>query len=297
MYNTILIPIDGSEASTAALDHGIAIADAHDATAHLLYVINVGTQVAASGMITGELTETLTEKGQEVLSAATTRAEEADVAYEQELLEGVPEETIAEYATDQEVDLIAMGTTGNSGVVGRRLGSTTNQILRRSDAPVLIAPETASVDNNGTRYSHVLTPTDGSENAERAAPYGADIAQHHSATLHIVSVVDVQSEAGAFSAGGVSEDFIEQLEEQGHESVNQFAERIDQTDADADLRKTVVQGTPHDALGEYVGENDIDLVVIASHGKSHLTGQLLGSVADRVIRGIDKPMLVVPTPE
>jgi nucleotide-binding universal stress UspA family protein len=53
MYNTILVPCDGSEASTAALDHGIAIADRHDATVHLLHIVNIRTELAATGRNVG----------------------------------------------------------------------------------------------------------------------------------------------------------------------------------------------------------------------------------------------------
>lgn len=293
MYNTILIPYDGSEASTAALDHGVAIAGTYDATVHLLHVVNVGTEIAATEMDDGEVMDTLTDVGQEVLSEAATRAEEAGVAYEQDLHEGIPYEAIGEYANDRAIDLTVMGTAGRSGVREHLLGSTTDRVLRRTDAPVLIVPDADTVGTNRESYEHVLAPTDGSENAERAAPYGADIAQHANATLHIVTVVDVQAEGGAFSVGGVSEEFIEQLEEQGHESVTQFANRVDQTD-DTNLRKTVIQGSPHEALREYIDENEIDIVVIASQGTSSLASQHLGSVADRIIRSVDKPILVVP---
>ncbi|UPM44839.1 universal stress protein [Halocatena salina] len=294
MYDTILIPCDGSEASTAALDHGLAIADTHDATVHLLHVVNVGTEIAATGMAVGEVMDTLTDAGQEILSEAATRAEDAGIAYEQELLEGIPYEAIGEYATDRPIDLTVMGTTGRSGVTERLLGSTTDRVLRRTDTPILIAPDADAASTDSGSYAHVLAPTDGSNNAERAAPYGADIAQHANATLHIVSVVDVQAEGGVFSIGGVSEEFIDQLEEQGHEAVSHFADRVSETDADVDLSKTVTQGTPHEALREYVADNGIDIVVIASQGTSNLASQHLGSVADQVLRTVDKPILVVP---
>jgi nucleotide-binding universal stress UspA family protein len=294
MYNTILIPCDGSTASTAALDHGIAIADTHDATVHLLHIVNVRTEIAATGRAVEEVLNTLTDVGQEVLSEAATRAEEAGVTYEQDLLEGIPYEAIDEYATDRAIDLTVMGTTGRSGVTERLLGSTTDRVLRRTDTPIPIVPDVDSASTDRGAYAHVLAPTDGSENAERAAPYGADMAQHANATLHIVTVVDVQAEGGAFSVGGVSEAGIEQLEEQGHEGVTQFANRVSQTDGDADLRTTVMQGTPHTALREYVAENEIDIVVMASQGTANLASQHFGSVTDRVIRGVDKPILVIP---
>ncbi|MFC6964387.1 universal stress protein [Halocatena marina] len=294
MYSTILIPCDGSEASTAALDHGVAIADTYDATVHLLHVVNVGTEIAASGMAVGEVMNTLTDIGHEILSEAATRAEDAGVAYEKELLEGIPSEAIGEYATDRSIDLTVMGTAGRSGVTEHLLGSTTDRVLRRTDTPILIVPDADSASTDSGSYAHILAPTDGSENAERAAPYGADITHHTNATLHVVSVVDVQAEGGVFNVGGVSEEFIDHLEEQGHEAVSHFSDRVRETDVDIDLRRSVTHGTPHEALREYVADNEIDIVVVSSQGISNLASQHLGSVADRVIRTVDRPILVVP---
>ncbi|WP_306061160.1 universal stress protein [Natronococcus wangiae] len=137
MYNDILVPTDGSESSTAAVNQSVSIAEPHGATLHFLHVIDVGTEMAASGNIAPELTQTLEQEADEILDAATTKAEEADVTYEQTVLEGTPHEAIAEYSTDHTIDLIVMGASGRSGIKEHLLGSTTDRVIRSADTSVL----------------------------------------------------------------------------------------------------------------------------------------------------------------
>lgn len=139
MYDDILVPTDGSDASTAAVDHGITIAKPHGATVHFLHVVDVGTEMSASGTIAPELTETLEQEADDVLDAATVKAEETGVTYERTVLEGAPHEGIAEYSTDHTIDLIVMGVSGRSGITDRLLGSSTDRVIRSVDTSVLVA--------------------------------------------------------------------------------------------------------------------------------------------------------------
>jgi nucleotide-binding universal stress UspA family protein len=141
MYDDILIPTDGSAASETAVDQGIMVAEVHEATIHLLYVIDAGTEAAAagSGAIIDELTETLKEEANDALYAAETRVEEADVGYERIILEGLPQDAIVEYSTEHGIDLVIMGTSDSSGVTEQLLGSTTERVIRSVDTSVLVA--------------------------------------------------------------------------------------------------------------------------------------------------------------
>jgi nucleotide-binding universal stress UspA family protein len=136
-----LIPTDGSESSTAAVEQGVSIAERHAATVHLLHVVDVGTKMSASGVgtIAEELRETLQGVAEEALDAAVERAESAGVEYERVLLEGDPHETIAAYSAEHDVDLVVMGASGRSGLKDRLLGSTTDRVVRTVDTSVLVA--------------------------------------------------------------------------------------------------------------------------------------------------------------
>lgn len=141
MYDHILVPTDDSEASDAAVAQGVAIAGKFDATVHFLYVVDVGTEMAASGVgdIADELTETLEDAASDALDAAEARAEAAQVAYDRTVLEGIPHEAIGQYGREETVDLIVVGATGRTGLAERLLGSTTDRVARSVDTSVLIA--------------------------------------------------------------------------------------------------------------------------------------------------------------
>lgn len=141
MYDEILIPTDGSDPSQTAVEEGVEIADEFDARVHFLNVVDVGTEMSASavGTVADELTKTFEDVAEKALDEATARAEDAGVAYERTVLEGVPHEAIEEYAADHGVDVVVVGTSGRSGVKEQLLGSTTDRVAQSADCSVLIA--------------------------------------------------------------------------------------------------------------------------------------------------------------
>ncbi|WP_380678146.1 universal stress protein [Salinigranum sp. GCM10025319] len=141
MYDEILIATDGSDASAVAVEQGVTIAERFDARIHLLHVVDVRTEMAASGVgdVADDLTETLDTMASEALDTAESRADEADVPFERVTLEGYPHDAIADYAADHGVDLVVVGASGRSGVAEHLLGSTTERVARAVEASVLIA--------------------------------------------------------------------------------------------------------------------------------------------------------------
>jgi nucleotide-binding universal stress UspA family protein len=146
-------------------------------------------------------------------------------------------------------------------------------------------------------YSRVLITTDGSENAEMAIPYGTAIAQRYSSDVHVLNVVDFQAAGGLFSAGGLEKEFVERLEARGQDAVDSVASKIGESAPNLTVETAVERSTSFEGAAagvrKYVNENEIDLVVMGSHGRSNLKRQLLGSVASTVLRTVDAPVLVV----
>ncbi|WP_224448597.1 universal stress protein [Haloprofundus salilacus] len=140
MYDTILVPTDGSDASFNAVEHALEIAAPHDSTVHFLHVVDVGTEMSAgaSGQIAQELSDTLERQAEEALDDAVARAENVGVNHERVILEGTPDTAIVDYAEEHAVDLVAMGATGRSGISEHLLGSTTDRVTRSINAPVLL---------------------------------------------------------------------------------------------------------------------------------------------------------------
>lgn len=135
-------------------------------------------------------------------------------------------------------------------------------------------------------YSNILIPTDGSEGAERAIEHGLELAEVYGSTVHALYVVEPvhTTEYGI-------EAIITAMESEGERATTDIAERGESRGIDVET--AVRRGTPHKQILEYVGENDINLVVIGTHGRTGLDRYLLGSVTEKVVRLSDVPVLTV----
>jgi nucleotide-binding universal stress UspA family protein len=137
-------------------------------------------------------------------------------------------------------------------------------------------------------YDTILVPTDGSPAAERAVGHAVELATQFGATVHALYVVDValysSLEAGVDAV-------MEALEAEGDEAVEEVASRCAAAGAEAET--AVVVGTVHRAIEKYVEDNDVDLVVMGTHGRQGIERFLLGSVAERTVRTSSVPVLTV----
>lgn len=140
-------------------------------------------------------------------------------------------------------------------------------------------------------YDHVLLPVDADEDADAAAEHAFDLAERYGATLHVVHVIDAMSA----TVTGFGDEVIDTLEREGRTVVEEVAQRA--ADRDVDVVDAVVQGDPHEAIAEYVRDQGIDLVVMATHDRTGLDRHLLGSTTDRVVRTVSVPVLAVTRPE
>ena len=141
-------------------------------------------------------------------------------------------------------------------------------------------------------YERILVPTDGSSGVERAVEHAVDLARTYGAELHVLNVVNIAS----LSAGVNSEAVVENLEDQGEELTYRVAEQA--TDAGVeDVTCEVTHGIPHQAILDYAEEEDVDLVVMGTHGRTGLEHYLLGSVTEKVVRTSDVPVLTVRASE
>ena len=97
--------------------------------------------------------------------------------------------------------------------------------------------------------------------------------------------------------GGLEKEFLGRLDARGQEAVDSVANKIQESAPDVPVETAVERTASFEGAAagvrEYIEENEIDLVVIGSHGRSNLKRQLLGSVASTVLRTVDVPVLVV----
>ena len=138
MYDTILVPTDGSDGTAAVLEHALSIAD-DDTTVHGLYVMDRRRYTAAPDEETEAVKAALQAEGEQALAFQRETVADAGVTVETALRDGIPHRTILEYAGEHDVDLIVIGTHGRTGPDRLvTLGSTTDRVVKNGDVPVLV---------------------------------------------------------------------------------------------------------------------------------------------------------------
>jgi nucleotide-binding universal stress UspA family protein len=142
-----------------------------------------------------------------------------------------------------------------------------------------------------TAPNAVLVPLDFTPFAEQAIAVGTSLARRLGAPLHLVSVQEPLPVAVTAEAGPYGVD----LERKVRSDLSRYLARtIEATKAaGADARGTVLDGDAADEIAEYVASHDVGLVVMTTHARKRLSRWVLGSVADRLLRRVRVPVLLL----
>lgn len=281
MYERVLIPTDGSERGERAAAHGVALAAASDAEVHALNVVDASALDVGDFSDAAAIRDALAEQGERATQTVADLAAEYGLETVTAVRDGTPARTILRYVGEEEVDLVAMATHGRTGFRRAILGSVTEQVVRKATVPVLtVHPGEGAPD---TDYESILVATDGGAESAAATDHAVDIATRFDATIEALSVVDTTlSREGAL---------LEALRSTCGAAVRE----VETAGARRDVAVTteIREGDPAKTIVEYAGERDVDLVAMGTHGRTGLDRFVTRSVAERVVRWADVPVLAV----
>jgi nucleotide-binding universal stress UspA family protein len=139
-------------------------------------------------------------------------------------------------------------------------------------------------------YRNIVVATDGSENSQRAISYGVEIAKLSGATVHALYVVDTTSFSSIPMDAGW-EVMYETLRKEGEKAISEVKKRGEVSGVE--VREVLLEGHPSNEIIDFAENNNADLIVVGTLGKTGLDRFLLGSVAEKVVRGSKVPVLVV----
>ncbi len=140
MYDTILLPTDGSAGIERVVDHAGELARVHDATIRALYVVDATSFTGLPMETSWEGVRNVLESEGETALEGVQRLAPDDVPVEAETVEGTPSTEIVRYTRDQPVDVVVMGTHGRGGIDRLLLGSVAERVVRKSAVPVVTVP-------------------------------------------------------------------------------------------------------------------------------------------------------------
>ena len=141
-------------------------------------------------------------------------------------------------------------------------------------------------------YKTILVPLDGSERAESILAHVQDIAQRYESKVIFLTVLEVPHSVVAPDGIYVpSEEVVEQHRVEAEEYLQQNKTAFEQLGVQAEVR--IAQGRTVDAICQISQDENVDLVAIASHGRTGLAQVFFGSVAVSVLHRITRPLLLV----
>ena len=139
----------------------------------------------------------------------------------------------------------------------------------------------------------ILAPTDFSPHAEGAVRYACGLAERFGAELHLIHVLSEMVPTGPDPtfAPVMPPDYYQQIEGESRELLDR---QIDPSwGTPTAVANTVLWGNPVEEIVAHARDRKIDLIVIATHGRTGLSHALLGSVAERIIREAPCPVLTI----
>lgn len=135
----LLVPIDFSPDSTAALDWAIGFAKKFSAEIDLLHSYEPGRMITLYGVgFPGTLDDEMRHAAQKRLSEAAHRVASESIHVREHIVREPPDEAIVEHAAKQGADMIIMGSRGHTGLAHVLLGSVAERTIRRAPCPVLV---------------------------------------------------------------------------------------------------------------------------------------------------------------
>ncbi len=282
MIGTVIVPLDGSDLAEQALPYAEAIARKANAPLHLMRVVSPDGPASAESEARSYLREQAKGYGDRVQISVRM---------------GQPADQIVDGADEMTDPVVVMTTHGRSGIGRWLYGSVADRVVRGSGAPVLLI-RSGTKDRHAETVQTVVVSLDGSVYAEAALPYGKELAQAFDAELMLVRVAETTQLYGMLGS--------EPMTPASADTFNEIGQRLVQEAQDylaavaeplrkdgVKVRTETLEGFPAEQLMALEREMSVDLIVMATHGRSGLGRLVFGSVAERILKVGTTPVMMI----
>lgn len=299
MYRSILVPLDGSTLAEHALPLALGIARQADATLNLVQVHVPFALMDADSLSPGTYAAEAKVKEQEraYLNGMLERlTSDSPVPVTSALLEGpVIAEMLNAHAITTKADLVVMTTHGRGPLSRFWLGSVADEMVRRATTPILVVqPQEKPADFQAeSRLRHILIPLDGSALAEQALEPAIALGSLMQADFTLLRVYgpEIDFNFVQYSALSGFDSATQGLREKAQDYLTQVAARLKEQGIKVQMHVVLGQSPANTVLAS-AQRLGMDFIALETHGRRGLTRLLLGSVADKIVRGASIPVLV-----
>lgn len=288
---TILVPVDFSGHSRAAIERACVLAEGCEARLRLLHAMHFSPATidyAFSEPVWSDLRRSETT----ALETLSKSFEDRDIEVETVFEERDPTDAIRYAALASDVELIVMGSHGRRGLDRLLLGSVAERTLQDAPVPVVIVREDET--EAAQKIGSILFATDFSEDAERAERVVADWALRLGSEVEIFHAIRETAVLFAPYAVPGAADFECEIREAASRRMEGVVERF--LKAGVSAKSTIAYGFPAEEIIKRAETTGVQLIAMGKRGYSTLQRFLVGSVAQRVLRHAPCSVLVASSP-
>ena len=290
----IFVTTDFSPCAEYALQYAIEFARRHGAsivvghvvdTSYLTYAALYGQQIVVDPNV-----GSVEQAAKSHLAEAVERVNSLGVPAIAEFARGSPVTELIRMIGASGAVLTVTGTHGHTGFSRLLFGSTCEKLLRQSPAPVLAIkqPDADAKFNPDTfALERVVCTTDLSDLSRSVLPFAAELCAALNAKLTVLHVIDSRFDSLPYAA--MDEPTLRQLDTRAEKVLKEWIQWLKAPQ----IETRVLHGLPNMAIADFVRDQNIDLLIIATHGHGGLAHALLGSTTERVLRTVPCPVLAV----
>lgn len=292
--NHVVLATDLLESSRVALAHAAGVALSTGASLTLLHV----DEIAAMGVHDAPEWQNYVEK---VLTVRNQRIDRelqvlADwgVDAQVEVVAGTPMVQVLEYVQTRKPDLLVLAKHGRRGIEGILMGSVSRRVVRETEVPALIvhAFGDEEVPTEPVTYTHLLTPTDFSDDSNRGIVVTRALEKAFGTKVTLAHVVQPPLVVPGFPGDAPIQIPLRARAELETLQTEELRQILRRNDIQWDTLVSV--GHVPDTIVRLAGEVEADLIVMPSHGRGRIMNAVFGSTTESVLELSSLPVLVLP---
>jgi universal stress protein E len=283
---------DWGPSTQAALDEAVIVAGATGAEVTLCGVLEVSEH--AHHLIAHDeknLLRTVEDVARAALERLTQSLSERGVKAAFVIAYGQAWEELTREAIAGRHDLVLVGTRSRNLATRMLFGSTAQKLIRFCPKPVWIAKP-----GEVREIREILVATDFSQAAFVATQAAVSVAQAIPSKLFVVHALEFPMES-YFRTAGVNEEDIQKyrtrMQDEAREHLQSHLGQTDFRTLTYGVKPEVLEGTPDSVIPQFVADNEVDLLVIGTQGRSGMSGVLLGNTAERILPFVHCSLLAI----
>ncbi len=289
----IIVCVDELQHSDKVVSYGVIVAKAFDADLTLIHVVESGT---TSGRPSDPVTSNLL-RWEASIQIEELAQKWADEGYEihTAVLEGRPGNQICIWAREHQVDLTIISTRQDEPVCDWDVGDTARRVIDCTTGSVLLIPGNVA-ESETAPCKRILTLLDGSCCAESALPIALRLAETQGAELVLVHAIPELELTNIGPPEPEDEELHRRVIDRNESAARKYLGRIRARLSDEPIivrTVTLSGGDPRHLLVRAIIDEDADMVVMSSHGRSSHMDMAAGSVASHLMTHTSIPLLIV----